>query len=326
MIRINVDGRADLYTIELKHWSYFKDNHLPKLEDVLARSRTYNRRTYRFLRQRIKDVVLGKPDVLAQLIRDLPPATNEKMLKDDLKRIFDYSSFRRALPPNWGAYQFVKELDVKICPYCNRQYIYTVCSDSGRTRGSLDHFFDKTRYPFLGLSMYNLIPSCKTCNSDLKNTKDFMEKDYLHPYFEEFGDTIRFGVELKNGNPLKVGEEYQINFLTGSGDEFDIVIRDELCLDDSLKSKAKHNRDVFKINEFYNMHKDYVVELIKKRVMYPDSHINDLFNRYEGLLFSSREDVIQTILSNYVSLDHLDKRVLAKLARDISRELGLNIY
>ena len=57
----------------------------------------------------------------------------------------------------------VDKLNIKTCPYCNRQFIYTF---NGRApeRPELDHFYPKANYPLFCLSFYNLIPACHSCN------------------------------------------------------------------------------------------------------------------------------------------------------------------
>ena len=77
------------------------------------------------------------------------------------------------------------------------------------------------------------------------------------------------------------------------------------------------------MKKVYQSHKDYIRELIRKAIVYNESRIDELFNEYEGTLFKSREDVVSMIVSNYIDDEDLDKRVLAKLTKDISEELGL---
>ena len=71
-----------------------------------------------------------------------------------------------ALPLDKDA--FVKDLGVRICPYCGRAYVYRV-EKVGKERNvavkpQLDHFLPKAYYPFLGMNFFNLIPCCSVCN------------------------------------------------------------------------------------------------------------------------------------------------------------------
>ncbi|MDQ7066856.1 MAG: hypothetical protein Q9M40_01995 [Sulfurimonas sp.] len=60
----------------------------------------------------------------------------------------------------YNAYKLVKSLNLSVCPYCNRNTIYNITNKNRRT-SDLDHFYPKSKYPFLAVSFYNLIPSCK---------------------------------------------------------------------------------------------------------------------------------------------------------------------
>ena len=53
----------------------------------------------------------------------------------------------------------LNSLNLSVCPYCNRQYIFG--TDNNRKVGAqFDHFYSKSKYPYLALSFYNLIPVC----------------------------------------------------------------------------------------------------------------------------------------------------------------------
>ena len=74
-------------------------------------------------------------------------------------------------------YWLVKKLDIKTCPYCNRNYTF-VLNRGLKARPEYDHFYPKADYPFLALSFYNLIPSCPSCNH-LKKGKQIDLNPYL---------------------------------------------------------------------------------------------------------------------------------------------------
>lgn len=331
MILINANNKMN--DVEKCHLDSLENKINTKLKLLINKKGLRYKNVYRYLLDNLEVILIGKPSELEKITAHFKQnlkiqfdARNKKsVLYKCLKDIFDYSAFVRSYPPaNWGAYQLVMKLNVKICPYCNRQYIFTICNDTGKTRGRLDHFYDKSTYPYLALSLYNLIPCCNTCNTDFKGSSEFSIKTHLNPYVDEFGEYFKFSVQMISGKDLKPGDSNQINYLKGIGDEFEIVIKDS-SIDDNLRMKINNNLKIFKIRELYNMHKDYVIDLIKKRVMYSDSQIDELYSLYKGSLFSSREDVVSNIVSNYISYSHLDKRVLAKLTSDISEELNLNI-
>lgn len=105
-------------------------------------------------------------------------------LKRDLKKIFNYKAFTDK-KKSYDAYDLCAKSKSRTCPYCNQAFAFTVQDLNGSFRPTLDHFFSKDLYPHLALSLSNLIPSCSTCNSSLKNIKDFYLHPHLHPLFDD---------------------------------------------------------------------------------------------------------------------------------------------
>ena len=87
--------------------------------------------------------------------------------------------------------------------------------------------------------------------------------------------------------------------------------------------KTKNTIETFRLEDIYKEHKDIVLELIQKAEIYNESYIDELFNRYEGTLFKSREDLLRLITCGYVTDEEINKRPLSKLIKDISEELEL---
>ncbi|RRJ66973.1 hypothetical protein EHV15_31635 [Paenibacillus oralis] len=338
MILINADNQVKMAEVEREHLKYFKTKIIRKLSFKIGIKHGRNKPFYTYLRDYIDDILIGKPQRLDQIAKEIKgsygvafedKSSRKTVLYRELLQIFNYNTFVTSYPPaKWGAYQLVSKLNVKVCPYCNRQYTFMVISDDpaykGKTRARLDHFYDKATYPYLATSLYNLIPCCSICNSDLKGTEDFTIDTHLNPYVDEFGQYFKFGIDMVDKSKLEPGVTSRIDYLFGKGEEFEIVIRDK-CTDPVLRQKVENNLQVFKIKELYNHHKDHVLDLIRKKVVYTESQIDELYSLYSGRLFSSREDVIQMITSNYVGHENLDKKVLAKITQDICEELELYI-
>lgn len=230
--------------------------------------------------------------------------------RQDLLNLFYYSEYDK-----WTAYELAKKINVNVCPYCNRSYTFILGTDINKgTRFEYDHFFDKASYPYLALSFYNLVPSCHICNSSLKGSDKFTLTNNIHPYEEGFSNNIVFSIKPKN-----------IDFINGNNSAYRIKFKKgDLSNWNNIKLKsAFSNIKIFRLTELYNMHKDYVNEIIQKSVVYNDDHIKDLFNKYNGTLFSSEDDVRRMVLGNYINEDEYSKRPLSKLTTDISKELGI---
>ncbi len=116
-------------------------------------------------------------------------------INKSISRIVSYSSFCDKDKRDWSAYLLCKNFKYVMCPYCQQSLAITVFKDNyGAYRPTLDHFYPKHKFPFLALSLYNLIPSCQSCNSSLKAAKDFSENEHLHPYESE--ESISFEIDV----------------------------------------------------------------------------------------------------------------------------------
>ena len=234
----------------------------------------------------------------------------DKTYRDDLLNVFYYGSYHK-----WRAYELAHKISINVCPYCNRNYTLVIGSDANKgTRFEFDHFFDKARYPYLALSFYNLVPSCHVCNSNLKGSKKFNLEDNIHPYIEGFSDNVVFSLTPRN-----------INFINGKSSAYRINFRKHPLnqFNNKKVGAAFNNIKTFKLAQLYNIHKDYVNEIIQKSVIYNDDYIKDLFSKYSGTLFSSEDDVRRMVLGNYIQESDFSKRPLSKLTRDIAMELKI---
>ncbi|WJW97223.1 hypothetical protein [Priestia aryabhattai] len=243
------------------------------------------------------------------------------------KSIFNYSKFRSydrdGDPERYGGYTFVRNLGINVCPYCNRIFTHAYINQGvAKATPQFDHFFSKSSYPFLALSFYNLVPSCENCNSRLKGEKDFYKNPHIHPYEDGFGDYFRFKIKLIKS---KSKEDYVSIWTRQSIDAFEIVLEKEIDpksvpKDPNFFKMAERNIETFQLNGMYQYHRDYVAELLLKAKIYNKDEVQYLINSFPGL-FKNREEVLRLLTSNYVALPDLEKRVLSKLTRDISRDL-----
>jgi hypothetical protein len=232
----------------------------------------------------------------------------------ETKKVFNYRSFRdKKSKYRYNAYELSESLGINVCPYCNRQYTFTVRSSAGDvTRPEFDHFLCNSKYPYLSLSFFNLVPSCKICNSTLKGGSEWSVSSHIHPYVQGFENDWKFSIRPKKGEG--------IDFIYGKEDAFEVGCKS------NGNEKVERNVTELKILEIYNQHKDYVSDIIKNAVVYNDSYLDNLFEQYEGSLFSSKEDIYRMVFNNYQSDDGLGNRVLGKLTKDITEELGINKY
>lgn len=199
--------------------------------------------------------------------------------------------------------EYIKDLNITVCPYCNRNYIFNFKkSNSLKATAQLDHFFDKSTYPYFSISIFNLVPSCQTCNQ----RKSKIQNAIYHPFTETFNDDVKFKLKLIDSKFY-----YDKNSLE--------IEKKILKNEDKVNSHIK----TFNINNLYEEHKDIVLELIQKAQIYNESYIDELYQKYEGTLFKNREDVLRHITGGFIEDKDINKRPLSKLIKDISEELDL---
>lgn len=130
---------------------------------------------------------------------------------------------------------------------------------------TLDHVIPQKTHKFFSLCLYNFVPSCYGCNSKFKKANEFViDADLLKisPTSDaySFGDDFKF--RLYYTRELK-----------------DIKTNADFVLYNSISNNNAHISnylEMFKINGRYRFHKDLVLNLIRKKVKYPDSEITKL--------------------------------------------------
>ncbi len=194
----------------------------------------------------------------------------------------------------WNDYHFVMESGIRVCPYCNRQYITPILSDNGKMRSDIDHFLPKCYYPYFSMSLYNLVPVCKSCNQSLKGDRKFTFTN-ISPYEEHIGDYFKFKADELT---------YEISMDVPN--DLDTVIQ---------------HLDIFKVETLYNYHQNQVEELVKKRIAYPDDYIHDLYKKNKDYFNSELE--IKQILVGYIGdANRMNDEAFLKFRRDLAEQLG----
>lgn len=252
----------------------------------------------------LKTLIIAKPDSFSGIITMLRtsnpnffiPVADENFV---LRNIFINHCYDNAI---FSKHEFIKRINIDTCPYCNRNYIYYL-SKSREIKPQLDHFYPKSIYPFLGVSYYNLIPSCQTCNGfSAKEEKDPITENLINPYLID-SNNFRFTFKIRSMNflnPLHDKTSVQVEFLY----------------------KIPEHLNVFKLDSFYEQHSDHVIELIIKSKVSYSKQYREYLKTYRGLSFNDSE-IDRMILGNYSKEEELHKRPLAKLYCDIGKELGL---
>lgn len=227
-----------------------------------------------------------------------------------LAHVFRYEAFSQ----HSDLYDFVKRIGAEVCPYCNRLFTTTVTAKKHRTRPQLDHFKNKHAYPYLALSINNLVPSCGVCNL-LKHDDN---SELFYPYGEGIDDAYSFKTTIPDQRITEVLTGTQI-----APNMFDLELTTDLP--DPADPKAKRIQDSidqFALKPLYDSHKQYVADMYFQRYVLTDELIHDLWIQFSGSkLFKSEEEIRAALLATYIQQERWGERPLSKLTHDIHKEI-----
>jgi len=119
---------------------------------------------------------------------------NNILTTDDMKKVL-YSQQMVARPKGRKTYDKIMSLaPLNKCPFCGIGMVTT-----------LDHYLPKAKFPTFSVLPYNLVPSCKDCNTG-KSTSyaTTKEKQTLHPYYDDFLDEQWLFAEVKQTSPVSI--------------------------------------------------------------------------------------------------------------------------
>lgn len=171
----------------------------------------------KYLGDNLDMILIGGPDDLTSIVEEIrlqfpdfhEQAQRKRSSKDWknhvhdaaavrlVERCFDYDKFaQKAI--SWGAYALIDAIGARICPYCQLHHVnYYIPSGkkSFSLRPPLDHFFPRSNYPYLAVSLSNLIPCCSQCNSGVKLALDPFHLGLPHPRLTPRHRRIRFSAQ-----------------------------------------------------------------------------------------------------------------------------------
>ncbi|RGJ64380.1 hypothetical protein [Dorea formicigenerans] len=252
----------------------------------------------------VKELLLADRQSLKKYIGLFGNYSSNKILADELlDNIFRYDRYSKRRV----AVEVLKKMKVTVCPYCNRQYIFTL--SNGHVRPQFDHYYPKSRYPYLALSLYNMIPSCSICNM-AKSSLDTLKEPILYPFVEEMGSEAKFVIKGKqNGNFVRM--------LQGISNEFIIDLNTTNARNEAV---ILNQMTKLHLNDLYNEHKGYVMDIIKSKYVNSPERINELFLSFPTL-FDSYEDVKNLLYMTNIQKEAWGNRPLSKLTYDIDSQL-----
>lgn len=244
--------------------------------------------------------------------------TKQTPFGKEIEDVFNYKGFRKSSKGLW----YAQHLNIKTCLYCNTQYTLVINKENGKDKAllQLDHFFAKSRYPYLSISMFNLIPSCANCNK-LKGDIEFNLTNAIHPYYDDMNRYMEFDLD----------EDDFLDYFLKTKKTKDIKIkinkRKSVLPNSREESKVDFHIQKFGLSEVYEHFSDIGEELLFKAYYYNSTRKEELQKlKINGVnLFTSYDELNRFILGNYTLDSEINNRTLAKLMKDIAEKLKIII-
>lgn len=185
--------------------------------------------------------------------------------------------------------------DLNVCPYCNRNFInpiyknHSVGEDNKNQSPDIEHFFPKSIYPFLSLSISNLLPSCAFCNK-IKSDVDTFRENCLSPY------------EIKNS-------DFRFDFTLDLNQVKKVKL---ISTTDCKNSKILH------LESLYNeVHRKYINEIFDDVLKYPKSYYDKSLKN-----FKLTESDYKKVFRNYYKEEDFNKQPLSKMTKDLYNQIN----
>lgn len=266
------------------------------------------------------EIITSKPDKLEKIVEGFEELGWNKKLYDasgtklnifgqKIYEAFGYENRFRASKTK-GIW-FARVLGIKACPYCNAQYtIVTKSKNKERARFHFDHFFSKMKFPYLSISIYNLIPCCSNCNM-IKSDRSLTLNAYFHPFHSC----------LHSRSIFKLDSERTLKYL-GFGDlkkkRVKVTLKSKSIEHDTF---IDNHNTLYEINEIYENHIDIAEDLIMRAIVQSKTRKREIL-KIKGL-FPDEATYYRYLLGNYPYKEDINQRPFAKYVQDIAKQLKL---
>ena len=199
----------------------------------------------------------------------------KKVIKNALSaEVFKYDSYyqRAKIAPFFK--EHAEDLGLHSCHYCDMAYI-NVFEYIDRTQGhkrkvahfDLDHVLEKSDYPMLAFSLFNLVPCCPICNERLKGARPLAK---LEKMLRKFSPTCRdFDFDRKVSLELMPLGDVKRPFIENPS-------LYEVYFDCHKDKDYEKYIERFHLAERYNYHKSEALRLKDLQMRYPDTNIANI--------------------------------------------------
>lgn len=208
----------------------------------------------------------------------------------------EYITFRKFKKNEWNGVNLIKMLNINVCPYCGMSYFSTikkVRNGNVISEATLDHYLPKSKNRMLALNLYNLVPSCKNCNSSFKTV---LTNSIINPYFSSVEENIKFRMNYFNTD--------------GMLDIYNIA-------QGSLSTITDNHIEELSLKDRYNYFKSIALSIYKKKLAWNKTYITQLSNFKKINL--SKEEIKKMLLKQ--DLFNMNEPFI-KLKTDIWEQLS----
>lgn len=203
---------------------------------------------------------------------------------------------------------FLKDYGFNACVYCNQSPI-RYNSNNIIDTGTLDHIYNKDRYPFLCTSFFNFVPCCGECNGPRRKGE---RRIGFRPYRED---------ESIKGSPFKFNFDIKAFGKFCSDNDVNLDLGEDPDMGD-LDTLETYN-EVFKISSDYQNYKYMVCDVVNDET-FQSIEQNNTAGAVSNDRLKPDPERVRKILRVF-SLDEKDihKRMYMKLLLDLGKHLGL---
>jgi len=274
--------------------------------------------------------------------------TERNNVNENLKMIFNYEKFGEGMKlkkktinnvqcytwancaDTWSAWHFIKHLNVRSCCYCNAETIFSLLlnqpypgveekrSNSKTKKGdykrsALDHYIGHSEYPAFGLSLYNLVPACTRCNTNIRGAKVLDYQSNIRPYEESFDDFFRFKyLVMKPGVDFQALTEDDIGLIVSRPDNDGRNI--------NIDGRGMETAKFFHLEEVYNqLHRSEAMDTIRRYTLIPEARRKELEQHYPGI---GRVVLERMLWGVDRDRNNINQYRLGKLTLDLLEQLG----
>ena len=269
------------------------------------------------LQMTFENVVCAKPNKLLEIRKTLD-YIDTKLDTECSNYLINtlYNDLGNDRPAGNAKEILLSSLDVTVCPYCNRNYIFDVRELNKKYiyTCELDHFLPKSKYPLLAVSFYNLIPSCHFCN----HTKGEEKLLAFYPYNISSKETnqIRFTYILLDTDYLT-----NKNSIVVEVNASDVIIKNSEEWPKWSRNNVENDINVLKLRQIYKKHNDVIQKILLKYDVFNPYYIKSIYKNYKEY-FSSYNEVQNLFLDSPKSIQDTANVSLGKLKYDVISELN----